>query len=196
MTRTVAREINRLPHWARVAYAARCARSVLPLFDRAWPHAATERKQYLYNAIQFTEKSSTEGQSLSGIGREVIIDALTTAGGAIVPMYEIPSDEPGPDSETNCLIAHYVAKAAERAAWSAQEEVSQSESWALSAYTFARDAAALSESVDILKQQMSDFSGILRVAKRGRWTDSTAVPAEVFDLLTTKDRAHRSWRFW
>src|SRR5438552_2221502 len=35
-------EIEKLPRWARVAFAARCARRVLPAFKHFWPEAPEE----------------------------------------------------------------------------------------------------------------------------------------------------------
>src|SRR5262249_58905691 len=34
-----------LPHWARVAFAAYCARRVFAFFDAAWPNALPDRRR-------------------------------------------------------------------------------------------------------------------------------------------------------
>ena len=36
------KEIKQLPRWAQVAFAARCARRVQPLFSMFWPDAPQE----------------------------------------------------------------------------------------------------------------------------------------------------------
>jgi hypothetical protein len=42
-------EIAQLPRWAKVAFAARCARRVLPIFHQKWPDAPIE----LFTALQY-----------------------------------------------------------------------------------------------------------------------------------------------
>src|SRR5437868_5117560 len=44
-------EIGELPRWAQIAFAARCARRVLPLFVRNWPDAPREYLTRLARAV-------------------------------------------------------------------------------------------------------------------------------------------------
>ncbi len=48
-----------LPRWARVAFAARCARRVQPLFA-TWPNATEEHKQSVEKAIVCAEQAARE----------------------------------------------------------------------------------------------------------------------------------------
>ena len=51
-------EIGQLPRWAQVAFAARCARRVQPLFKAAWPDAPAESCQALEDAITQAEHAA------------------------------------------------------------------------------------------------------------------------------------------
>src|SRR5688572_9068688 len=51
-------EIERLPRWARVAFAARCARRVLPLFRGFWPAAPAEYAAAVERAVGFVEHAA------------------------------------------------------------------------------------------------------------------------------------------
>ena len=46
-------EIRQLPRWARVAFAARCARRVLPMFTKHWPDAPREHVEAVTRAVEF-----------------------------------------------------------------------------------------------------------------------------------------------
>src|SRR5262249_36702309 len=51
-------EIAKLPRWAQVAFGARCARRVLPLFLQKWPDAPEEHIARLVWAVETGEKSA------------------------------------------------------------------------------------------------------------------------------------------
>jgi len=51
-------EIAKLPRWAQVAFAARCARRVLPLFSRNWPNAPKDYVTKLCYAVEVGERSA------------------------------------------------------------------------------------------------------------------------------------------
>jgi hypothetical protein len=56
-------EIGKLPRWARVAFAARCARRALPLFKKHWPEATTKRVGVLEGAIHVSELTAAKFRS-------------------------------------------------------------------------------------------------------------------------------------
>jgi hypothetical protein len=196
MVRSVPEDIASVPHWARVAFAARCSRNVLPLFEQYWPGATPRRLEPLRTAIQLAEQSAQEGGSAAGL-EEAVVASVMTAGAALLPTYTgFSIDEPVPTDEHACHIASYVAKSAEWAAKSAQEKPSGSAHAALEAYTWARDAAHSSEAVDVLTRLQDDFTGLCRVAARGRWSDNTPVPPCVFSLLAKEPPEKPWWAFW
>jgi hypothetical protein len=195
MARSVVDDMESLGHWARVAFAARCARNVLPLFQRYWPNATAERQESLQAAVRLAEQSAANGRTADGTN-EAMIGAVAAAGAALMPVYGVASGEPVPADENACYIASFVAKVAEWAAKAAQGDASASANAALEALTFCRDAAHAAEAVEVLEQLQSDFAGLYRVATQGRWSDKTPVPPSVFGLLSDELSRKAWWRFW
>jgi hypothetical protein len=193
--RRIPGEIQALPHWARVAFAARCARSVLPLFGHSWPTAKRERVAAVESAISWAERSAAEGQPVPNL-REATSNAIRVAGAAILPICGSTSDEELPVGESACLVASFVAKSAEWAARAADENSSRSADGALEAYSHAREAARLAEEPELLDRLHGDFEGLTRVARRGDWDDRTPVPSTVFDLISTDSERRSWWKIW
>lgn len=54
-------DIARLPRWARVAFAARCARRVLPLFGHKWPDLPARYRAPVVRAVELGERSAARG---------------------------------------------------------------------------------------------------------------------------------------
>ena len=52
------KEIRQLPRWARVAFAARCARRALPLFVKHWPNAPRHHVEAITNAVEVAESAA------------------------------------------------------------------------------------------------------------------------------------------
>ncbi len=127
MARSVARDIEFLPYWASVAFAARCGRLTLPLFTEAWPNVEPSRTDSLKHAIEFAERSAADGR-LAIPSENPVMKAMATAGAAISSLYGTTGNSQSPIGERNSLIAHYVAKAAESAARTAQDGAKQSRS--------------------------------------------------------------------
>ncbi|QEH34924.1 hypothetical protein OJF2_34690 [Aquisphaera giovannonii] len=196
MARSVPEDIASIPHWARVAFAARCSRNVLPLFERFWPDAEPRRREPLLSATRLAERSAQEGRPAPGL-KDAIVGSVTTAGAALLPTYGMSSgDEPLPAGEHACHVASFAAKSAEWAANAAREAPSGSADAALEAYTWARDAAHAAEAVDVLARLRGDFAGLVRVATRGRWADDTPVPPSLFELLAEDSDEKPWWAFW
>jgi hypothetical protein len=111
MARSIANDMASLPHWARVAFAARCARQALPLFQRFWPHATPARQASLQTAIRLSEQSAADGRAAEGLN-DAVIAAVVTAGAALVPVYGMPDEEPCPADKNACHVASFAAKVA------------------------------------------------------------------------------------
>jgi hypothetical protein len=173
-------DVTLLPHWARVAFAARCARRVHPLFNRCWSRAAARRTDAIRLAIELAEQSSAAGKAVEGL-KSATIDAVATAGAALSPVYGFESKEPTPDDADSATIASFVANAAGKAADAAQATSSVSSGLAFEAYGFAQDAATNASAVGILIDIEQDFARLYRAVIRGRWKDKTPVPSTVFD---------------
>jgi len=192
MARFIPNDMPAFPHWARVAFAARCARSVLPLFDQYWPNAMPSRREALHTAIGLAEESAQKGEAAAEL-KKAVPACVITAGAALRPTYKgFSIDEPVPADDHASHIACHVAKSAEWAAQAALEDPSESARAALEAYIWSRDAAHLAEAVDVITQLQDDFAGLWRVATRGRWSNHTAVPPRVFELLK-EDPPEKPW---
>lgn len=70
---------ERLPHWTRVAFAARCARRVQPLFAEAWPDATPGRVEAVERAIVLAEQSAAEQMACDGL-KDAVLGAVMAAG--------------------------------------------------------------------------------------------------------------------
>lgn len=179
--------VSALPHWARVAFAARCGRRVWPLFSANLPNALPQRKQAVLRALELAEMSAASARPAEGL-EEAVGNALQTAGAAMLAMYGITvedeeedEDEPLPQDGNASLIAAFAAKTAEKAAETANCSPEKSADLALEAFGFARQTAG--DTSDSIQTLWQEFMQLERVARRGGWTDQTPVPANVWDLL-------------
>src|SRR5262245_60757175 len=135
-------DLGRLSHWSRVAFAARCARRVQPLFKEAWSDAVATRTEAVERAISLAELSAATRQPHEGL-KEAILAAAGTAGAAQIPhICPFPLEDMGtpPIDRDAAVIASLTAKVAEEAAEAAATNPSQSIRPAHEAYHFALDA--------------------------------------------------------
>jgi hypothetical protein len=170
--------LEHLPHWARVAFAARCGRRVLPLFHANWPDPPAKRLNGVVNALELAERSAAAGRPLDGL-EEATTQAIATAGAAMNAVYGFLPDEPSPPDGNMGATASYVAKVAEHAASAAQATAADSVESALEAYTFALDCA--SHAPEIRAELQQDLALLGMLAAKGGWTNKTAVPLAVWD---------------
>ena len=190
-------EPEALPHWARVAFAARCARRVQPLLRGHWPDVKRERIDAVERAIDLAERSAAQGRPEDGLD-EAILHAVMAAGAALRQVYDVPnSTEPAPRDETDAAIASQTAKAAENTAEAARAEAPKSARCALEAFGFAYAAATDAGQPAIIRYIRRDFA-ILRCAARSKgWTDKTPVPASFLQILSNDAGPPRPWwKFW
>ena len=193
--RRIPEELETLPHWARVAFAARCGRMVLPLFGRYWSDADPKHGERLIRAIELAERSACEATAASGL-EDAADQATLSAGNALLGIHGIRVDEPVPVDETSAWIASSVAKVAELAARSAGMPDTESQGAAWQAYHFAFHAACDAEASEMIEEMQRDFDSLARVAERGRWSAATPVDPRVFGLLSEEDTERRSWWPW
>jgi hypothetical protein len=193
--RSVPDAIDALPHWARVAFAARCARKVLPLLRDAWPAAPASRVGDLEKAIEFAERSAaaaeTDAESI-----DVVVNVVATAGAALCPTYGVALDEPEPAGEAECHIASFAAKAAEWAARAALADPAESNSAALEAFGFVRKVAQAAEHPRVVSRLAREAVRLARRAARRGWVDHTPVAPSAFKGLSKDEPDRPWWRFW
>ena len=176
-------DLERLPHWARVAYVARCVRRVLPLFHRLWPNALPSRRENVQRPVELAERSAAQGRAVADL-KNAEIEARVVAGVAMISHYRIPDEQESdaPPSET-ALVAANIAAAASRVAETALANPEESARRASDAFAFASDIARQARELDALIGFEEDFQRLYQAAARGRWTDQTPVPPAVFGPL-------------
>jgi hypothetical protein len=160
-----------LPHWTRVAFAARCARRVLPLFAEAWPEANPERQAALELAITLAERSASDQRPTEGL-REAVIAAIMVAGRAYMQHHcpePVKDDDPGPTDRRSALIASFVAKAAEHAAEAANAPPDASAQHVLEAFHFALDALRAAGRLGQVEVLEADFEAAAGSTPRRPW---------------------------
>jgi hypothetical protein len=166
---------ERLPHWSRVAFAARCARRVQPLFTEAWPDAAPARVAAVERAITLAEQSAAERRACDGL-RAAYIEAIQVAGRALIQHhYPVPlgadeaEDDPGPTGPEAALIASFAAKVAEHAAKAAEAAPGESARPAREALGFALDAIGAAGRPGLVEVLEADFEAVVGSAPRRPW---------------------------
>lgn len=170
---------ERLPRWARVAFAARCARRVMPLFKKYWPNATKEHLTAVAKAVSVAETAA----------RAAAIDASHTA----YPAY--PAHAAADAAYAAAHAAAYAAHAATSAAYAAHAYTAHiADAYAVADAAYAADAAwkalvttATVRTVHTLSAPTRDFARLLLLAKEQNWTDDTPVPPEVFGPMWDGD---------
>jgi hypothetical protein len=199
-------DIESLPHWGRVAFAARCARQALPYFHRAWPDAPAQRLEAVKRAIELAEISATQAHPVDGL-KDAIRHAIMTAGAALQPVYGFASDESLPRDNEACCIASGAAKAAEWAArvalgtehtggYLGPSEFDYATDATLHTLGFVRQVADAAKDKTLVVSLFKNLDTLKRVARRGKWNGQTPVPASVFDLLSDGPAEKPWWRIW
>jgi hypothetical protein len=165
-------ELGKLPRWTIVAFAARCARRVQPLFKALWPKAPAKHCKAVEGAIRLAEFSAATGRVAAWRG------ATWRATGRVATRRAATWRAPEADYAAfaayvaaNAAIAADAAPDAARAAYAAVHAATPNRAggkgW--------RDAVVRATRVDIEK--------VKTAAKKERWTDETPVPPEFFGPL-------------
>jgi len=157
-------EIRKLPRWARVAFAARCARRVQPIFTAACPKSSKEQVEALERAILIAETAAAQGKVNAEAARAAA-DAATDAAR-------------GPNA------AYYTASAANNSCYAASA-VPEAATFAAKSAALAADHAIYASEFAGFKDEVVsgiwwDFENIKKAAKREQWTDESPVPPESF----------------
>jgi hypothetical protein len=169
-----------LPHWARVAFAARCARHVSLLLATSWSEATASRRQAFDQAVGLAESSAISARAEAAL-EQASIKAAQAAGAALRALYGFTSGEPLPGSGGAATTAAGVLRAAEQAAEAARAVPAASIDKALAAYRFAREAASGSPHARAFFEAMEEDLGRLRrMARIEHWDDQTPIPSGLF----------------
>lgn len=183
------KDLESLPRWAKVAFAARCARRVQPLFQSYWPGAPKEHTKTIERAISDAEGSARVGRATIStleaarsardvadaafahvgayfnLGDAVLVSAAyaaaaTAASAATAATTDIV------DAGVNVAVVD-TAKAAVAAVKGASADLSSVSADA------ARDT--------VMTAMWHDVNRLQALAEAGAWTNETPVPASFFD---------------
>jgi hypothetical protein len=193
--------VAELPHWARVALAARCARDVLPIFAKNWPSASAKHRLNVIRAIEMAEHSAAQGHAASGIS-DAITNAYVTVGSALRALYgdiggsdeeDDERDDPCPSDGNAGTAASFAARVAVKAAEAAAGDAGASIEYANDALSTAFAAIEGERSGKIARRLQADFAKLQRITRTRRSNDSTPFPAGVFD---SRMAPKPWWKFW
>jgi len=163
-------EIAQLPRLAVVAFAARCARRVQPLFDGGEPE-----RRALQDTIQYAESE--------GYGKYIPYhDACTAIEATVAAANDNTAANAANDANA------YAANAAASAAVNAANAANANANDAAKANDAAREAAhaaivankAIGAYAAVQRAIRSDFVRLMEAARRKNWTNATPVPLEFF----------------
>jgi hypothetical protein len=175
----------RLPHWARAAFYANCARLVLPLWENAWPDSPSDFQQGVEQAVILAEACSTEGQTLGDLKAAAGL-AVTAAEAAAATDSKARM---GGSPPNNPVSAVNVALAAASALDYISGDIEAD------GYGFAKSAVESSGRLDLLELMQEHFQRLKRLSREAGWTDKTPVPLEVFGA-DFESRGKSWWKRW
>jgi hypothetical protein len=160
-------EIDQLTRWARVAFAARCARRVLPLFRYYWSDSAEKYLPALFLAVELPEKAAASATLDLRVIRDVENDAVVIA----ATTRAVPQ-----------------AAAVARATARVTQVASDADPVAYQYADAGRVLEAVTETSEAGGKEMEgfirrDFDHLLSLSNYFHWTDDTPVPPEVFGPL-------------
>lgn len=157
-------EIKKLPRWARVAFAARCGRRILPLFRMGYPDAPAKDLEAIRTAVTMAERHAAEAtlaNQASGIDTR---DAYDTA---VRAAYFADSSRAGPGYAAAIVVA------------AARDLLADPLGQARTIADNADDALVLADPRSRVFIRR-DFTRLVNAAKANAWTDDTPVPPDVF----------------
>ncbi|AWM38874.1 hypothetical protein GobsT_28970 [Gemmata obscuriglobus] len=153
-------DIAALPRWARVAFAARCARRVLPVIKKLWTDSPKPLLPSLDKAVRVAETAAAD---------------RNVGGGSVATTHVARAD--GAADAVAAVCAADSARAAAYAADAAHADVVRG---AVTAAVTCLLRASTVGNVGHLAAPARDFDALARRAKSERWTHDTPVPPSTF----------------
>jgi hypothetical protein len=170
-----------LPKWAQVAFYARCARQLLPLWEDAWPAAPMEYRDVIEQTIKLAESSAAHAKPAGDL-------KAAAAHVARIPSAAIAASE-GRDTPDH--HPEHPARAALIAATAGSTLDLINGEGDISPYACAKAVTEDAGLDDLLADIHEDFERIASLAQEYEWDDRTPVPPEVFDQNFKPSR--KSW---
>ena len=171
--------VDKLPHLARVAFAARCARRVQTLLGQFAPDISEEFLATVDQAIMLAERSGSDGRPRAGLAAAVE-EAERRARGAL-GAGQPPASGNGCAAVPLCApVRRAVAYAAAAAACAALEGSARA---ACKAVAYAEEAVHAANAAHVRAAMAGDFERLREAARREGWKDEEPVSPEFFGSL-------------
>jgi hypothetical protein len=156
-------EIRQLPRRARIAFAARCARRVQPLFEHFWPTAPIEYRMAIAKAIDLAETAAIHSIDLA-------FDSYAAHAAHVAYAADAAAD-----------AAHAALAAAAHT-----DAIADAADAALAAYDAAAYAAADAHPDAFNELIRQDFDLLRRLATEKKWDNETPISPTVFGPMWPK----------
>jgi hypothetical protein len=167
------KDLLQLPRWARVAFAARCARHVQPLLRTALPDAGVRQVEAVERAIRLAEEVARQAPRWAPdrvvIRQHAAFLAAEKMAGKLVAT--------NPVAAAVARVAAHAARTAEKATYGGNSFADDPET---SAAAGSAAAAALAADPAGLEAIYRNWRELADAAEAEGWTCETAVPARFF----------------
>lgn len=165
-------DLLKLPRWARVAFAVRCARRVQP-FVATWKAVSKKQVEAVEAALSLCEASARSGRV------ERLLQAASECAHAV---YEAALYHPEHDDEDAATAAHVASDAGECAAEEDNDAAAALADLVVGASCFASFYRHADEAdlIAFRKAAWSDYDRLVEMASERAWNDAT--PVDVDDL--------------
>jgi hypothetical protein len=174
-------QLQKLPRWARVAFAARCARRAQRLLTRAPSEMAGPIGQTVEAVITLAERFGSDGRPCMGL--EGAITAVEGHARAAASSVQARSFWGGSGTVSVSQAVRDAVIRAAAAAARAASETSTSAYWASQAVALAGEAGQAFKAADFPAGIERDFRLLREATDREGWTDETPVSPNVFGTL-------------
>jgi hypothetical protein len=159
-------EVATLPRWAMVAFAARCARRVQPVFTAAWPSVPSQHVEAVATAIASAEATAKHARTSFTADPALAADAADAAARAAARSSDA-ADAADAAARTAARAARAAANAVDTASYAAR----------------AADAAAAFAATNAASPMRSDFNLLVALSKQLAWTDDSPVDVALLGPL-------------
>jgi hypothetical protein len=178
-------EVQQLPRWARVAFAARCLRRVQPLLRRFWENPPADILAVFDQAVAASELSATQANCVTELD-----DVLKSAERYAPPLAGMPQVRPygtPPGTISSHHFVHYAIACAAISAIQCAKAAAGGDDEACAdaayrAYGWAVHAGNLVQVAGLDRVLQADLRALQEAASRGEFTEMTPVGPELFAL--------------
>lgn len=176
-------EIAKLPRWAVVAFAARCARRVQPLFQAHWPDAPDKYASTLEFGIELVERVAAGNADANITGAELAAGNAASAQVAAVAANNVAIAANAEDDKVAAVNAASAVRHAADAAGHGGHGDQAAGAAASAALAAAAAGSQAASGRNVTKAIRLDFDRLRNATVHEKWDDQTPVPPEFFGSL-------------